>query len=90
MITIQLPSMYRHLAGNRATVSVTASTVREAHAELLRICPALAPALADPAGELKAAVNIFVEETHMRDLQGWETPLAPGSRIVLLMAMAGG
>ena len=48
------------------------------------------PHLTIGQGQLRPFVNLFLGESNVRDLQGLETPLAEGDRLLLLPSVAGG
>ena len=65
------------------------STVREVLDDLAARFPELGAQLLDD-GDLAPFVNVYVESEDIRTLNGLETPVREGSRVVLLPAMAGG
>ena len=44
----------------------------------------------DEAGSIRRHVNLFVNRSNVRDLQGLDTALAPGDEIMILPAVSGG
>lgn len=86
MITIELYEMARRLAGV-AEVHLEAGTLRQALAALARVHPALTPDVI-VGDELAATWRAGL------DGRAWLTdpdhPLAPGDRLVLVSAIAGG
>jgi molybdopterin converting factor small subunit len=75
--------------GGQRTVDVEATTVRDAIEALVGQYPNLRDRLL-ANGDLAAFVNVFVDGDDVRLLSGLETPVEPGSTIVLLPAVAGG
>ncbi len=52
--------------------------------------PAIKPHLFNEGGELRPFVNLFVGEHNIKDLQGVETPIKDGDKIMLIPSIAGG
>jgi adenylyltransferase/sulfurtransferase len=46
--------------------------------------------LFNEGGELRPFVNLFVGESNIKDLQGVDTPIKDGDRIMLIPSIAGG
>ena len=69
---------------------VSGQKVGEALADLMRQHPELAAHLCDSDGRLRPFVNLFLGESHVRDLQGMETPMGPNEQLVLVPSIAGG
>ncbi|CAN5644059.1 N/A [soil metagenome] len=92
MITIEIPWA---LAGRIDTENVIklqtpCSTVGRALAELGMRSPALLDRIVNERGEVRQHVNVFVNETSIRSLDGLSTPLPDGSTIYLLASVSGG
>ena len=88
--TVFIPTALRQFAGNRAEVSVEASTVGEAldkvtgeHAELRRH-------LYGEQNKLRNFVNVYVNDEDIRHTQGLDTPVKDGDTISIIPAIAGG
>ena len=58
--------------------------------ELTDQYPALHPHLFSEEGELRAFVNLFLNDEDIRHLQGQATPLKEGDRLMILPSIAGG
>jgi adenylyltransferase/sulfurtransferase len=52
--------------------------------------PELRPHLFNGDGELRAFVNLFLNEENVRDLKGVDTPLQEDDRLMLVPSVAGG
>jgi molybdopterin synthase sulfur carrier subunit len=89
MSVVRIPPTLRPEAGDRRQVEVAAGTVRDALAQLVEAYPALAPRLLGDDG-LPPYLNLYVDGTDVRELDDLDTPLAEGSTLLLLPAMAGG
>jgi molybdopterin synthase sulfur carrier subunit len=89
MPELRIPPVLRPDAGGRRTVAVEAATVGEALAELVAAHPALESRVREGDG-VPTFLNVFVDGEDIRLLQGLETPVAPGAKVLLLPAVAGG
>ena len=89
-VTVRIPSTMRSLTGDAGTVEVEASTAGEALRALARAHPGVAGRLYDADGRLRRFVNVFVGDEDIRFHEGLETPLANGTTVSILPAVAGG
>ena len=90
MTTLRIPTPLRTYTGGNSEVTVTGGNMSEALSDLTSQFPAIKPHLFNEAGELRPFVNLFVGESNIRDLQGLETPLKDGDKIMLIPSIAGG
>ncbi len=90
MATILIPAPLRRLTGGQARVQVPASSVADLLNRLEGAHPGMRSYLCDDAGALRAYVNLFVNNTEVRQLSGLGTPLAPDDEVTIIPAMAGG
>ncbi len=90
MPQVYLPTPLRRLTQGRATVETSGRTVDEALAALEHRFPGLREQLREPSGEVRSFINVFVNGTEIRSLQGPATPLADGDEVSIIPAMAGG
>lgn len=89
-ITIQIPRELRALCDGSKTLTLSASTVRDALAELERQHPAIHQSICEETGRLRRHINLFVNSSLMRERQGLETVLESGDLITILPAVSGG
>jgi molybdopterin converting factor small subunit len=89
-ITVQVPSELRPCCDGAAQVLLPASSVRAALELLERRHPSLHRSICDDTGTVRRHVNLFVNESHVRDRDGLETELAPGDVLTILPAVSGG
>jgi molybdopterin synthase sulfur carrier subunit len=89
-VTLRVPSPLRDRCGGARDIAVTAPDVRAALAEIERIHPNLYQGICDETGQVRRHVNVFVNNTHMRDREGLDTALRPGDVISILPAVSGG
>jgi molybdopterin converting factor small subunit len=89
MATIRIPPILRPEAGGNRQVEIEGATLREALDALVAEYPALRDRIF--AGEdLPQFLNVFVDGTDVRLLDGLASELAPGATVILLPAVAGG
>lgn len=89
-VTVILPHVLRSKIGNRKSVMVTGSTIREIIHALDRDYPGLEFHICYETGELRPYVNIFLNRESIRYLQELDTPVTPGATVHILQSVAGG
>ncbi|HEY5218749.1 MAG TPA: MoaD/ThiS family protein [Gemmatimonadaceae bacterium] len=89
-VEVFVPEMLRPYCGNARTLDVSAATVRAVLAEMARDYPSLYVNVCDETGAVRRHINIFVNESHMRDLDGLDSALAAGDVVIILPAVSGG
>ncbi len=89
-VIISLPTPLHRYAGGQPELTVDASTVGEALVALTTTTPALAPHLLDAQGKVRSYVNVYLGDEDTRYLQGNDTPVADGDRLVIVPSIAGG
>jgi ferredoxin-nitrite reductase len=87
---VHVPGMFLSLTDGVDRIEVPARTVREALDWLRRHYPRLVQQILTPDGSVSPLVNLFVGEEDIRNLQGLDTPLAPGQELIILPALSGG
>jgi molybdopterin converting factor small subunit len=90
MPSVQLPALMKYYVDNQRELAVPAASVAELVDNLLAQYPALRPHLFDAQGSLRRHFNIFVNGANIRDLNGMDTPLAEGDKVLLMASAAGG
>lgn len=90
MTIVRLPTPLRPYASGQSDIEVKGSTVSEALESLLGSYPALRPHLLNNENQLRPFVNLFLGEDNVNELQGMQTPLKEGDRLLLLPSIAGG
>jgi len=90
MATLRIPTPLRPYAAGQGEVTVQGSTVGEALSEVAERYASLKPHLFTPDGQLRAFVNLFINDEDIRKLNGLETPLKEGDRLMILPSIAGG
>ena len=89
-VTIRVPTQLRSLAGGASEVGVEGATVAEALKALDAAHPGFEERLFDESGGLRRFVNVFVADEDIRFLDGVATPLAEGTVVSIVPAVAGG
>jgi molybdopterin converting factor small subunit len=89
MSEIRIPPVLRPEAGGYRTVTVEGDTVRAVLGSLLAQFPALTARVL-PDGVLPTFLNVFVDGQDIRLLDGLDTMVDSGSKVLLLPAVAGG
>jgi molybdopterin synthase sulfur carrier subunit len=89
-ISVHLPSVLRGRCAGAAELSLSAASVRAALAEIERSHPELYQSVCDETGAVRRHINVFVNNTHMRECEGLDTALVSGDVITILPAVSGG
>ena len=90
MPNLRIPTPLRTYAEGQSEVTLQGSTVAEVMDDLVANFPALRPHLFNGDGQLRPFVNLFLNEDNVKDLQGMDTPLKEGDRLMLIPSIAGG
>ena len=88
--TIRIPTPLRTYTGGQAEVPVQGATVEQALNHLITLYPSLRPHLFNGEGQLRAFVNLFVNDENIKDLQGVHTPIKENDQLMLIPSIAGG
>jgi molybdopterin synthase sulfur carrier subunit len=89
-VELFVPEMLRQYCGKARTLDVSGATVQAVLSEIERDYPALYVNVCDETGAVRRHINIFVNDDHMRDLNGLDSALAPGDAVTILPAVSGG
>jgi sulfur-carrier protein len=87
---VRIPTQLRPLAGGASEVDLDGDTVADLLKALDAAHPGFGDRLFDEAGKLRRFVNVFVADEDVRFLQGLETPVADGTTVSIVPAVAGG
>jgi len=90
MTTLKIPTPLRSYTDGQTEISVQGGTVGAVMTDLVTRFPALRPHLFNGKDELRPFVNLFLNSENVKDLQGLETPLTDGDRLMLIPSIAGG
>ncbi len=89
-VQVRIPTILRSYTGGAAEVTAPAGTLREVIAGLETDYPGLGGRIIDDGGNLRRFVNVYVGDEDVRFAQGLDTPVAAGSRVSVIPAVAGG
>ena len=90
MTTIRIPSPLRPYTAGQVEINIQGSTVVSALNDMVARYPDLRPHLFTEDGELRVFINLFLNEEDIRQLEGLNTPLKEGDRLMLVPSVAGG
>jgi len=80
----------KYYVNNQSEFFVPASTVQELVKQVVEQYPSVKFHLVDSDGNLRRHFNVFVNNVHIRDLQGLETQLKEEDKVILMASAAGG
>lgn len=89
-IVVFVPGVLRYECGGVAELPIRAGTVREALTALEAAHPKVYRNVCDETGAVRRHINLFVNDDHVRDRGGLDTPLARGDTLYILTAVSGG
>ena len=90
MPVLRIPTPLRAYTNGQAEITVNGTNISEALTDLTNQYPTIKPHLFNDGGELRPFVNLFVGEHNIKDLQGVNTPIKDGEKIMLIPSIAGG
>jgi molybdopterin converting factor small subunit len=90
MPVLRIPTPLRTYTSGKSEVPVNGANISEALTDLTTQYPTLKPHLFNDDGSLRPFVNLFVGENNIKDLQGIDTPVKDGEKIMLIPSIAGG
>jgi molybdopterin converting factor small subunit len=89
-VTIFIPGPLREYCGGASRLTSSAGSVRAALEELARLHPALYSNVCDETGAVRRHINVFINDLHMRDREGFDTALVAGDEVIILPSVSGG
>jgi molybdopterin converting factor small subunit len=90
MPVLRIPTPLRAYTSGQSDVNVSGSNISEVLFDLTAQYPTIKPHLFNDNGDLRPFVNLFVGEHNIRDLQGVDTIVKDGDKIMLIPSIAGG
>lgn len=90
MPIVKIPAPLKFYVDNQSEFEMQGSTVGELLENVVVRYPAFKTHLFDSSGTLRRYFNVFVNGVHVRELNGMETPLQAGDRVILMASAAGG
>ncbi len=89
-VQVRIPTILRSYTGGAAEVTAAEGTLREVISGLDADYPGLGGRIIDDGGKLRRFVNVYVGDEDVRFSRGLDTEVAPGSRVSVIPAVAGG
>ncbi|HVP39425.1 MAG TPA: MoaD/ThiS family protein [Candidatus Saccharimonadales bacterium] len=89
-VTIRVPAPLRKYCDGATEIRLPAADVRAALGQLEEQHPSLYRNVCDETGTVRRHVNLFVNQSHIRDREGLATALVPGDVVIILPAVSGG
>jgi len=89
-VQVRIPSILRRQTNGDEMVSLEGTTIGEVLEGLEHRYEGLKGKLRGPQGEIRRFVNIYVNDSDVRLLEGPTTPVADGDEVVIIPAVAGG
>ena len=80
----------KYYVNNQTEFFVPAATVQEVLDQVIEQYPSIKFHLVDAKGNLRKHFNVFINGTHIRDLNGLDTPLKEEDKVILMASAAGG
>jgi len=90
MSAVRVPTPLRPYTQGMKEIEVQAATVGEALQGLADQYPGVKTHLFDEHGDLRAYVNVFLNDEDVRGLDGEATPIQPDDRLTIVPSIAGG
>ena len=90
MATVRFPNVMKFYVNNQSDFSISASTVSDLIEKIVEQYPAVKFHLIGSDGNLRRHFNVFVNGTHVRDLDGMDTRLNEDDKVILMASAAGG
>ena len=90
MPTLRMPALMRYYVENQSEVLITGSTISDALKDLVTRYPAIKIHIMDKNGDLRRYVNLFINETNIKELDGMRTPVQENDQIIILPSISGG
>lgn len=90
MATVLVPTPLRRLTGGQSKLTVEGETIGALIQTLEKQYPGIAEKVLDGEGNVKRFINVFVNESEIRTLQGLTTTVKATDQVSIVPAMAGG
>ena len=90
MTILRIPTPLRPYADGENQIEIQAQDVSGALSELTKTYPALKKHLFTDEGELRAYVNLFLNDEDIRHLEGTATKLSADDRLMIIQVLPGG
>ncbi|HMO95916.1 MAG TPA: ThiF family adenylyltransferase, partial [Tepidiformaceae bacterium] len=89
-VNVYIPTPFRHLVGNRATVRADGATISDLLNDLDHQFPGFKAQVVDGSGARAPHINIYVNQVEIENLAGEATRVKDGDEVAVIPALAGG
>lgn len=89
-VLVLIPAPLRRYTAGEAKVTASGTTVAELIANLDAAYPGIRDRIVENDGEIRRFVNVFVNGSNVRKLDGKATVIKDGDEVGIVPAMAGG
>ena len=89
-VSVLIPSALRAFVDRKSEIEAEGGTVGEVLAHVAAQYPDLKHQIYEDDVKLRGFVNVFVDGTNIKKLNGLETPVAAGATVMIVPAIAGG
>ena len=89
-VSVLIPSALRVFVDRQSEIEAEGATVGEALAHVAAQYPDLKHQIYEDDTKLRGFVNVFVDGTNIKKLNGLDTPVAAGATVMIVPAIAGG
>jgi len=89
-VSVLIPSALRAFVDRKSEIEAEGATIGEALAYVAAQYPDLKHQIYEDDTKLRGFVNVFVDGTNIKKLDGLETPVAAGATVMIVPAIAGG
>ncbi|WP_157056798.1 MoaD/ThiS family protein [Herbaspirillum autotrophicum] len=90
MAHIELPSQLSSLVPAQTCFEITASNLKEVFEQIDEIAPMVRSQIFDSTGAIRQFVGLFLDEHQIHEIGHGMQPVRENSRVVIMMAVAGG
>ncbi len=90
MVTVRIPTLWRAAAGGARQVELPDGSLADVLEALVERFPRLGPHLFDDKGQVGSAINLFVNQEHVRFRGGLSAPLRDGDEVYIVPMISGG
>lgn len=90
MPTIRIPTPLRVYTNSQAEIAVSGATVGAILTDLTTQFPNLRQHLYAESGDLRAFVNVYLNDEDIRHVKGTDTPVQEQDRLMIVPSIAGG
>lgn len=89
-VAVLIPTPLRRFTNGEARVTGEGATIAELLDNVDAAYPGLVERVREDDGQIRRFVNIFVNGSNIREMDGADTKLQPGDEVGIIPAMAGG